>query len=125
MANRQNGTQRIHKAKGYKPRWTAEGADIAVQIKHYEKGNNVVVQLIRELDSTKKNHGCVLEEMITTSRFTQQARVEADRRRIECRGQEWVERKLLAWRDEQIGLRGLVRMQSGQIIERIFIVPSN
>ncbi|MEH7442644.1 restriction endonuclease [Bacillus sp. JJ1122] len=106
-----------YKAKGYKPRKTSEGADggvdliifnrhhnteVAVQIKHYIKGKQIDVKLIRELDSAKKNHGCMLAELITSSSFTNPALVEADRRNIECRGEEWVNSKLLPWREQQL-----------------------
>ncbi|WP_260471950.1 restriction endonuclease [Bacillus salinus] len=112
-----------YKAKGYKPRKTSEGADggvdliifnrhhnteVAVQIKHYKKGQQIDVKLIRELDSAKKNHGCILAEMITSSRFTNPALIEADRRNIECKGDEWINSKLLPWREQQVKQRGLV-----------------
>lgn len=110
------------KAKRYKPRKTPKGADggvdliifnryhntdIAIQIKHHKKGKKVDVTLIRELDSAKKNYGCVLAEMITSSRFTKPALVEADKRHIVCRGEEWVNNKLLPWREQQVKQRGL------------------
>lgn len=105
-----------YKSKGYKPRRTSEGADggvdlvifnrhhnteIAVQIKHYKKGKQIDVKLIRELDSAKKNYGCILAEMITSSRFSNPALVEADRRNIVCKGEEWIHSKLLPWREQQ------------------------
>lgn len=111
-----------YKAKGYKPRRTSEGADggvdliifnrhhnteVAVQIKHYKKGKQIDVKLIRELDSAKKNHGCFLAEMITSSRFTNPALAEADRRHIECKGDGWVNSKLLPWREQQLKKQGL------------------
>ncbi|WP_138418765.1 restriction endonuclease [Aquibacillus sediminis] len=111
-----------YKAKGYKPRRTSEGADggvdliifdrnhnteVAIQIKHYKKGKQIDVKLIRELDSAKKNHGCILAEMITSSSFTNPALVEADRRNIKCRSNEWVHSKLLPWRKQQMKKKGL------------------
>lgn len=111
-----------YKAKGYKPCKTSEGADggvdliifnrhqnteVAVQIKHYKKGKQIDVKLIRELDSAKKNHGCILAEMITSSRFTNPALVEADRRNIKCRDIEWVNSKLLLWREQQVEKKDL------------------
>lgn len=111
-----------YKAKGYKPRRTANGADegvdlvifnryhnchIAVQIKHYKSGQPISVERIRELDSAKKNHGCIMAEMITSSRYTKPALVEADRRRIVCRDKEWVTSKLLPWREQQVKKRRL------------------
>mgnify|MGYP005753810113 CR=1 FL=1 len=112
-----------YKAKGYKPRKTSEGADggvdliifnrhhnteVAIQIKHYKTGKQINVQLIRELDSAKKNHGCILAEMITSSRFTNPALSEADKRNIVCRGEEWVNSKLLPWREQQVKKKGMV-----------------
>ncbi|MCA0971352.1 restriction endonuclease [Halobacillus litoralis] len=103
-----------YKAKGYQPRRTSEGADggvdliifdpehntdVAVQIKHYKKGKQVDVKLIRELDSAKKNHGCALGDMITSSGFTNPALVEADDRKIGCKGSGWVRMRVLAWRE--------------------------
>ncbi|MFA9559294.1 restriction endonuclease [Evansella sp. AB-rgal1] len=111
-----------YKAKGYRPRRTSEGADggvdliifnrhhnaeIAIQIKHYKKGKQIDVKLIRELDSAKKNHGCALAEMITSSRYTNPALVEADKRKIICHGEGWVNRKLLPWREQQVNKKGL------------------
>ncbi|WP_017186152.1 restriction endonuclease [Alkalibacillus haloalkaliphilus] len=111
-----------YKAKGYKPRRTSEGADggvdliifnrhynaeIAIQIKHYKKERQIDVKLIRELDSAKKNHGCILAEMTTSSRFTNPALVEADKRNIVCRGDDWINSKLLPWREQQVKKKGL------------------
>ncbi|WP_234998253.1 restriction endonuclease [Salirhabdus sp. Marseille-P4669] len=105
-----------YKAKGFKPEKTSEGADggvdliiynpkdnlkIAVQIKKYQIKNQINVNLIRELDSAKKNKGCIAAEFITTSRFTNDALVEADSRRIVCRDIEWVHSELLQWRETQ------------------------
>lgn len=105
------------KSNRYKPRKTPEGADggidlvifnrhhntdIAIQIKHYKKDNNIGVNYIRELDSARKNYGCVLAEFITTSKFTRQARLEADKRKITCKDIEWFNRKVLPWREKQL-----------------------
>jgi restriction system protein len=102
------------KAKGYKPRETSEGADggvdliiynrhhqadVAIQIKHYQKGKQITVKEIRELATAKKNHKCMLADFITTSTFTNAALIEADKFNIECRQKEWVENKILRWRD--------------------------
>lgn len=109
-----------YKAKGYKPRETSEGADggvdliiynrhhqtdVAIQIKHYT--NPVTVKHIRELDSAKKNHKCILAEFITTSTYTTAAAREASDRKIEYRDRMWVENKILKWRDEEIKKRKL------------------
>ena len=84
-----------YKAKGYKPRETSEGADggvdliiynrhhqadVAIQIKHYT--NPVTVEHVRQLDSAKKNHKCILAEFITTSFYTTAASREASDRKI-------------------------------------------
>ncbi|WP_176473372.1 restriction endonuclease [Niallia circulans] len=101
------------KAKGYKPRETSEGADggvdliiynkhhqadVAIQIKHYQKGKQITVKEIRELATAKKNHKCMLADFITTSTYTNAALVEADKFNIQCRQKEWVENKILRWR---------------------------
>lgn len=103
------------KAKGYKPRETSEGADggvdliiynkhhqtdVAIQIKHYQKGKQITVKEIRELATAKKNHKCILADFITTSTYTNAALVEADKFNIQCRQKEWVENKILRWRDQ-------------------------
>ncbi|MCR2823792.1 restriction endonuclease [Lederbergia panacisoli] len=82
------------KAKGYKTRESGEGADggvdliiynrhhkaeEAIQIKHYlNSGNPITVTQIRELNSAKRNHNCVLSRFITTSSYTKYALREAD-----------------------------------------------
>ena len=104
------------KAKGYKPRKTSEGADggvdlivynkhhktdVAIQIKKYAKGNQITVREIRELATAKKNHNCMLADFITTSSFTNAALREADKFNILCRDKEWVQNKILKWRNTQ------------------------
>ncbi|WP_445505746.1 restriction endonuclease [Niallia sp. 03091] len=102
-------------AKGYTPRETSEGADggvdliiynkhhqadIAIQIKKYAKGNQITVKHIRELATAKKNHKCMLADFITTSSFTNAALREANKFNIKCYSKDWVENKILRWRDE-------------------------
>ncbi|HWO97592.1 MAG TPA: restriction endonuclease [Bacillus sp. (in: firmicutes)] len=105
------------KAKGYKPRETSEGADggvdliiynrhhqaeEAIQIKHYiNSGNRITVTAIRELNSAKRNHGCILARFITTSSYTQDALREADDFKIECRGIDWVENNIVKWQQQE------------------------
>lgn len=103
-----------YKSKGYKPRETSEGSDggvdiiiynrhhqtdVAIQIKHYS--NPVTVEHIRQLDSAKKNHKCMLAEFITTSTYTTAASREASDRKIVIHDRMWVENKILKWRDQE------------------------
>lgn len=113
-----------YKAKGYKPRETSSGADggidliiynrhhmteVAIQIKHYiNSGNQIDVKLIRELDSAKKNHRCIMADFITTSTFTNPALVEADDRKIETRDINWVRSNIEPWRRLEAKKRNLV-----------------
>ncbi|MDP4086003.1 MAG: restriction endonuclease [Bacillota bacterium] len=109
-----------YKAKGYKPRETSEGADggidliiynrhhqqnVAIQIKHYiESGRQVTVKEIRELDSAKKNYKCILAEFISSTGYTNDALVEADKRKIKCHTVD----KILLWREEENKKRQLI-----------------
>lgn len=105
-----------YKAKGYKPKETQEGADggvdlilfdkkhnanVAVQIKHYVSGNPIGVEPIRELNSAKRNHNCALADFITTSTFTNVALLQADKFNIGTHDKNWVESKILKWRDQE------------------------
>lgn len=102
-------------AKGQKPEETGEGADggidliiwnkedngrEAVQIKKYTK-QQVDVRIIRELNTAKKNHKCMLARLITTSDITLAAMREADDNRITTNDKTWVQNKLLTWRDQE------------------------
>ena len=105
------------KAKGYKPRETKGGADggvdliiynrkngsdEAVQIKHYiNSGNNITVEKIRELNSAKRNHKCVLTRFITTSRYTKEALKQADMYNMICHDINWVEDKIVKWQKQE------------------------
>ncbi|MEH7126000.1 restriction endonuclease [Bacillus sp. JJ1773] len=103
-----------YKAKGHEVQETKEGADggvdliyfdpihnanVAVQIKQYSKP--IDVNIIRNIDSAKKNHKCPLAEIITTSTYTQAAKDEAEARRIIWRDKNWVELFLLPWREKE------------------------
>lgn len=109
-----------YKGKGYKVKETKEGADggidliyfdpknqtnIAVQIKQYSKPVNV--NIIRNLDSAKKNYDCILAEIISTSTYTQTAKDEADKRKIVWRDKAWIDLFLLPWREKEAKKRKL------------------
>lgn len=111
-----------YKAKGYKPKETSEGADggvdliifnkyhatnEAIQIKHRKTGNQVTVKEIRELAAAKRNHKCTLARFITTSSYTNNAQVEADKYKIETHDLVWVTNKILPWREREAESRGL------------------
>ncbi len=102
-------------AKGQNPEETGEGADggidliiwnkedngrEAVQIKKYTK-QQVDVRIIRELNTAKKNHKCMLARLITTSDITLAAMAEAGDNRIATNDKTWVQNKLLQWRDQE------------------------
>jgi restriction system protein len=105
------------KARGYKPRKTGEGADggvdliiynrhhkaeEAIQIKHYiNSGNPITVERIRELNSAKRNHKCVLSRFITTSRYTKDALKEADDYKMVCHDLNWVKNKIVKWQEQE------------------------
>lgn len=106
------------KARGYKPRQTANGADggvdliiynrhhqanEAVQIKHYLLSKNqITVREIRELNSAKRNYNCVLARFITSSGYTRQALMEADKYKIRCDHIDWVRSRIEKWRKSEL-----------------------
>ncbi|RFA32239.1 hypothetical protein CAI16_18610 [Virgibacillus dokdonensis] len=106
------------KARGYKPRQTANGADggvdliiynrhhqanEAVQIKHYLLSNNqITVREMRELNSAKRNYNCVLARFITSSGYTRQALMEADKYKIRCDHIDWVRSRIEKWRKSEL-----------------------
>lgn len=111
-----------YKAKGYKPKETSEGADggvdliifnkyhatnEAIQIKHRKTGNQVTVKEIRELVAAKRNHKCSLARFITTSSYTNNAQVEADKYKIETHDLLWVTNKILTWRELEVKKRNI------------------
>lgn len=101
------------KARGYRPRETGEGADggvdliiynrhhkaeEAIQIKHYiNSGNQITVERIRDLNSAKRNHKCVLSRFITTSGYTKDALKQADDYKMVCHDLNWVKNKIVKW----------------------------
>ncbi|MGD6831862.1 restriction endonuclease [Sutcliffiella halmapala] len=104
------------KARGYKPRETGEGADggvdliiynrhhkaEAIQIKHYiSSGNQITVEKIRELNSAKRNHKCVLSRFITTSGYTKDALKQADDYKMICHDLNWVQNKIVKWQEQE------------------------
>ncbi|MDX8046631.1 restriction endonuclease [Gracilibacillus sp. S3-1-1] len=106
-----------YKAKGYKPKETKKGADggvdlliyqryhqqyEAVQIKHYfNSGNQITVREIRELNSSKQNHDCVLARFITTSTYSKEAMLQADKWRMKTHSIDWVRNKIEPWKEEE------------------------
>lgn len=105
------------KANGYNPRETGEGADggvdlviynrrhkaeEAIQIKHYiGSGNQISVTHIRELNSAKRNHKCILSRFITTSSFTKDALRQADDFKMICHDLNWVNMKIVKWQEQE------------------------
>lgn len=103
-----------YKAKRYRPIETKKGADggidlviynrhhrqnVAIQIKHWiDSGNRVGVKEIRELDSAKKNYKCILAEFISSTGYTKDALIEADKRKIKCHTAD----KILKWREQEV-----------------------
>lgn len=113
-----------YKAKGYKARLTKDGADggvdliyydpqdkgdVAVQIKHYKTGNQITVEHIRSLSSSKRNHGCMLAELITSSTFTNDALLQADKFKVKTKDRHWVESNIIKWKDQEAKKKKLVR----------------
>lgn len=106
-----------YKAKGYKPKETPKGADggvdlliyqknddayEAVQVKHYlNSGTQITVREIRELNSAKQNHGCVLARFITSTTYSTDAMRQADKWRIKTHSGDWVMNKIEPWRKEE------------------------
>ncbi len=59
------------------------GEKTAVQAKCYNDNNKVSVMTVRELVGAKRNHGCVLALLVTTSDLTPPAKAEAESLKIE------------------------------------------
>ena len=105
------------KGRGYKPNETSEGADggvdlviynpthktnEAVQIKHYlHSGQQITVKEIRELNSAKRNHNCILSMFITTSTYTKDALKQADQFKMDCHDYHWVVSKIGKWQEKE------------------------
>ncbi|QRG68622.1 restriction endonuclease [Brevibacillus choshinensis] len=73
------------------------GEKTAVQAKCYADGNNVGVQVVRELVGAKRNHDCILSLLVTTSDLTQQAKKEAEQFKVDYWHGAIVEQKLKTW----------------------------
>jgi restriction system protein len=116
------------KAIGYKPVKTpeskdggvdmiltnkADGIKIAVQVKHrYKSGNQITVKEIRELDSAKKNHRCVSSWFITSSTFTNDALRQADVYRMKTSDINYVESKIIPWKEREAAKRQVAATKS-------------
>ncbi|MDG5471495.1 restriction endonuclease [Jeotgalibacillus sp. ET6] len=101
------------KAKGYNPEETSKGADggvdlifldpsehtrVAVQIKKYQK--QITVREIRELHAAKRNHNCMLATFITSSSFTRDALLQADRFGIKTCDSNWLNNHIVKWQKQ-------------------------
>ncbi|WP_235550784.1 restriction endonuclease [Paenibacillus sp. Soil787] len=73
------------------------GERTAVQAKCYADHNKVGVQIVRELVGAKRNHGCILSLLITTSDLTEPAKKEADQFKVDYWHGAVLEQKLKAW----------------------------
>lgn len=105
------------KAMGYKPELTPptqdKGVDliltdkrenfkIAVQCKHYiNSGRQITVKEIRELVGAKRNHRCIKGWFIATTTYTNAALAEADIHHIDCFAIEFVENKIIPWKERE------------------------
>jgi len=73
------------------------GEKTAVQAKCYSDRNNVGPSVIRELNTAKRNHDCILSLLVTASDLTVEARREADQFRVEYWHGGLLEDKLQRW----------------------------
>ncbi len=73
------------------------GEKEAIQAKCHADHNKVDVKLIRELATAKKNHGCMLATLVTTSDLTSVAREEAEKFNVDFVHGGLLEQKLRAW----------------------------
>jgi len=73
------------------------GEKKAIQAKCYSDRNNVGPNVIRELNTAKRNHDCMLSMLITASDLTAEARREADQYRVEYWHGALLEDKLSRW----------------------------
>ncbi|MBB5324885.1 restriction system protein [Anoxybacillus tepidamans] len=109
------------KAMGYNPEITPPSQDkgvdliltdkkekfkIAVQCKHYiNSGRQITVKEIRELVGAKRNHRCIKGWFIATTTYTNAALAEADTHHIDCFAIEFVENKIVAWKEREAAKR--------------------
>ncbi|MFC4601825.1 restriction endonuclease [Cohnella hongkongensis] len=73
------------------------GEKKAVQAKCYSDGNKVGSNVIRELNTAKRNHDCILSLLVTASDLTVEARKEADQFRVDYWHGALLEDKLRRW----------------------------
>ncbi len=73
------------------------GEKTAVQAKCYSDRNNVGPSVIRELNTAKRNHDCMLSMLVTASDLTVEARKEADKFRVDYWHGALLEDKLRRW----------------------------
>ncbi|WP_373232981.1 restriction endonuclease [Cohnella sp.] len=73
------------------------GEKTAVQAKCYSDRNNVGPSVIRELNTAKRNHDCMLSMLVTASDLTADARKEADQYRVDYWHGALLEDKLRRW----------------------------
>lgn len=100
-----------YKDKGMQPIRTKNGADggvdlividpkykekTAIQIKHWK--NKVTVDEIRNLNSAKWNHDCILAEFITSGEYTNKAIEEAEKFKINA----FTAGHILNWRENKL-----------------------
>lgn len=100
-----------YKEKGNNPRETKEGADggvdliiydrkenncTAIQIKHVKR--QITVEDIRQLSTARRNYSCLYAKFITSSRFTNDALLQADKFKVETRDRTWIKNNVDRWR---------------------------
>lgn len=73
------------------------GEKTAVQAKCYADHNMVPVQVVRELNTAKRNHDCMLTLIVTTSDLTGPAKKQAEQFRVDYWHGGVLEQKLNVW----------------------------
>ncbi|MFC5466158.1 hypothetical protein [Lederbergia graminis] len=56
---------------------------------------------MREINSAKRNHKCILSSFITTSGYTNDALKQADVYKMNCYGLDWVKNKIVKWQEQE------------------------
>lgn len=79
------------------------GEKTAVQAKCYADRHMVPVQVVRELVGAKRNHGCILSLLVTTSDLTGPAKKEAEQFKVDYWHGGLMEQKLRSWGKWQPG----------------------
>lgn len=85
------------------------GEKTAVQAKCYADRHMVPVQVVRELVGAKRNHGCILSLLVTTSDLTGPAKKEAEQFKVDYWHGGLMEQKLLSWGKWQPGRKPRAR----------------